>query len=60
MKQMTDEEIKEHERNPNILIKIKGKTYRCPYCNCNVFHHPGTDKEEFACNSCQSLVYGEI
>ena len=50
---MTKEEIEKHKENPNILLKVGGKPFRCE-CGCNVFHHPGTDADEYCCNACGS------
>lgn len=52
MREMTESEIKAHTDNPNILLKIAGKPYRCE-CGCNVFHHPGTDADVYSCNACK-------
>lgn len=47
---MTDEEIKKHNNDPNLLIKHEGHNFRCN-CGCNVFHHK--DNWYFIyCNSC--------
>jgi hypothetical protein len=58
MRQMTDEEIKKHKENPNIILKVGGKFFRCE-CGCNVFHHPGTDSDEYQCNACPAKYYSE-
>lgn len=54
MSQMTQEEINRHKENPNIILKIGGRSFRCE-CGCNVFHHPGTDDDKFQCNSCGAI-----
>lgn len=51
MAKMSENEIKEHNKNPNILLKVGGKKFRCQ-CGCNVFHHIDDD-EIFVCNSCK-------
>ena len=52
MAKMSEDEIKEHNKNPNILLKVDGERFRCQ-CGCNVFHHIDDD-EIFVCNSCES------
>ena len=49
-KKMTPEEIKEHMKNPNILLKVAGKPYICK-CGANLFHHKD-DWEIYHCNGC--------
>lgn len=51
MRQMTAEEIEKHKANPNIMLKVAGKSFFCE-CGANVFHHPGEDADEFVCNGC--------
>jgi len=52
---MTKEQIKKHEKNPNILLKVNGKSFRC-HCGCNVFHHNEEyDTDIFECNSCHEI-----
>ena len=50
MRKMSDAEILKHKENPNILLKVGGKSFRCD-CGCNVFHHID-DWDEYYCNSC--------
>ena len=57
MAKMTDEQIKEHEKNPNILLKVDGKPFRCS-CGCNVFHHEDDDSI-FICNLCETNYISE-
>lgn len=52
MAKMTKEEIDKHNENPNILLTVNGKKFRCQ-CGCNVFHHIDDDAV-FICNSCDS------
>ena len=52
MAKMTHKAIRKHKKNPNILLKIGGKPFRCD-CGGNVFHHKDDD-EIFICNSCKS------
>lgn len=54
MREMTAEEIAKHQANPNILLKVAGKSFHCE-CGCNVFHHPGTDADEYSCNACKQV-----
>lgn len=64
MSKMNEDQIKRHNENPNILLKILGKSFRCE-CGCNVFHHPqnetdgSMDDEIFKCNSCNLVYIGE-
>lgn len=51
---MTEDQIKEHKDNPNVVVEIHGKWFRCQ-CGCNVFNHPTFDNEIFECNSCKSI-----
>jgi len=52
MAKMTDEQIAKHKENPNILVNIKGKNFRCN-CGCNVFHHTDDDCI-YICNACNT------
>lgn len=52
MRQMTPEQIEYYKNNHTVLVKIKGKIFRCLECDSNCFHHPGTDLDEYECNSC--------
>lgn len=52
MKEMSEDEINKYNENPNILLTIAGKPYRCE-CGCNVFHHPDIDADVYACNACE-------
>ena len=52
MAKMTKAAIKEHKKNPNILLKVAGEKFRCA-CGCSVFHHIDDD-QIFICNSCES------
>ena len=52
MAKMTQEQIDKHNENPNILVTVEGKNFRCQ-CGCNVFHHLDDD-DIFICNSCNS------
>lgn len=53
MNQMTKEEYEKHQENKNIILNVGGKSFTCD-CGCNVFHHPGWDKDEYRCNSCSA------
>lgn len=55
---MTDEQIKEHQKNPNVTIRIPGNQglFYCN-CGCNVFHHIDDDNI-FICNSCKEEYIG--
>lgn len=58
MAKMTTEQIKEHDNNPNVMLKINGVFFRCN-CGCKVFHHPkeedgSMDDNLFVCNLCNS------
>ena len=54
MKIMTPEEILEHNKNPNVLVKLgkERKPFYCP-CGCNVFHHKN-DWDIYICNACKT------
>jgi hypothetical protein len=51
MKLLTPHEYKKHALNPNIVLRVGGKPYRCE-CGCNVFHHPNTRADLYTCNAC--------
>jgi uncharacterized Zn-finger protein len=54
MREMTEEEIAKHKANPNILLKVGGKSFYCE-CGCNVFNHPNGDADEYKCNGCPNV-----
>ena len=54
---MTKEQIEEHKKNPNILLKVAGVPFHCP-CGCNVFHHVDDDSV-YICNSCKTEYEAE-
>lgn len=63
MSLMSEEEIKKHKENPNILLKVQGKNFRC-FCGCNVFHHEqcedGTmESNEYFCNCCNQRYFSD-
>ncbi len=52
MSKMTEQQIQEHRKNPNIIIRKEDSSlFRCE-CGCNVFHHIDDD-EIYICNSCK-------
>jgi len=51
MRLMTPEEMEREKANPNCLLKVEGKPFRCS-CGCNVFHHPTNDADLYECNAC--------
>ncbi len=62
---MTEEQKLAHRKNPNVMPKIQGKTFRCT-CKCNVFHHPEDypkkgvmDDDYFECNACHTIYKAE-
>ena len=54
---MTQEQIDQHNENPNVCIRMGGVLFRCS-CGCNVFHHVDDD-EIFICNSCDAKYEAE-
>lgn len=53
MRQMTPEQIQKYKDNPTVIIRTQDdKIFRCLECDSNCFHHPGTDLDEYECNSC--------
>lgn len=49
----TQAELAQHKSNPNIVLTVGGKAFRCE-CGCNVFHHPDDeDWSIYACNACR-------
>jgi hypothetical protein len=49
--------IESAAKTGNFILKVADKPFRCS-CGCNVFHHPPSDPEVFACNACDLCYEG--